>query len=168
LVYQIRVRKSDLFLLVEDDENTAILFRFSLDKCKLENPVQVVENGDKAIAYLQGAGGYGDREKFPFPSVILLDLKMPGLDGFTVLEWIRKQPDPTGSLRVIVLTGSEDIRDVNKAYQMGANSFLVKPVDFSDLHRLTDAINGAWVWMQNAPEGFRPGEQIKGHGAGQY
>ena len=150
--------KNDLLLLVEDDDNTAVLLKLALTKCNVLNPLEIVNSGDEARLYLEGAGRYQNRERFPLPSVVLLDLKMPGMDGFEVLEWIRNQPAPIGSLRVIVLTGSESIRDVNRAYQLGANSFLVKPVDLSDLNRLSDAISGSWVWMQSAPENFDPSQ----------
>jgi len=75
---------------------------------------------------LAGKGKYVSRDEYPLPTVLLLDLKMPRADGFDVLRWIQTQPS-LSSLIVIVLTSSEDMRDVNRAYQLGANSFLVKP-----------------------------------------
>jgi CheY-like chemotaxis protein len=110
-----------------------------------------VENGEQAIAYLKGEGKYASREEYPLPSLLLLDLKMPRKNGFDVLEWIRQQPG-LGSLRVVVLTSSDEIRDVNRAYQLGANSFLVKPLDFSEFVRMTEALKGYWIWLSRAPE----------------
>jgi len=83
--------------------------------------------------------------------VVLLDLKLPGIGGFAVLEWIRQQPG-LKALRVVVLTGSTDIKDVNRAYQLGSNSFLVKPVDFDSFVQVAAALAGYWLWMSKKPE----------------
>jgi CheY-like chemotaxis protein len=87
--------------------------------------------------------------------LLLLDLKMPNKDGFEVLEWIRKQPG-LQPLRVVVLTTSEEQRDINRAYQLGANSFLVKPINLEDFFRLTEAVKGYWLWVSETPETKRP------------
>jgi CheY-like chemotaxis protein len=144
-----------LFLIVEDNEDHAILIRRAFSKSKVLNPIQVVRNGEDAIAYLRGTGRFSNRDEFPLPGVILLDLKMAGMDGFDVLRWIRSQPD-LRPIRVVVLTSSSEIRDVNLAYQLGANSFLVKPVDFEDFVRVTQALQGYWLWTDKAPEVSRP------------
>src|SRR5260221_13999294 len=135
-----------LFLLVEDEVEQAVLLRRAFEKAKIVNPLQVVHSGEEAMAYLEAAGPYADRDEFPLPKLILLDLKMPGIPGFDVLRWIRQQPQLQES-RVVVLTASNEIRDVNLSYRLGANSFLVKPVDFDDLVRLTQAIQGYWIWL---------------------
>jgi CheY-like chemotaxis protein len=144
-----------VFLLVEDNEDHVLLFKRAFSKSNVLNPLQVVRNGHEAICYLDGSGRYRNRDEFPLPALVLLDLKMPGIDGFEVLSWIRQQPS-LKTLRVIVLTSSEAIRDVNRAYQLGANSFLVKPMDPEDLDRLTQAINDYWIWLDKAPEVSRP------------
>ena len=144
-----------MFLLVEDNEDHVLLFKRSFSKSNVLNPLQVVRNGYEAICYLDGSGRYRNREEFPLPALVLLDLKMPGIDGFEVLTWIRQQPS-FKALRVIVLTSSDEIRDVNRAYQLGANSFLVKPMDLEDLNRLTQSISGYWLWLDRAPETSRP------------
>ena len=82
---------------------------------------------EEAVDYLSGLGKYSNRAEYPLPSLILLDIKMPGLDGLEVLRWVRSQPG-LKTIRVVMLTTSSDIRDVNTAYQLGANSFLTKPV----------------------------------------
>src|SRR6266404_5750752 len=105
-------------LIVEDGEDDVFLIRRSLDRAGVFNPIHVVRNGDDAIAYLQGEGKFARRDEYPLPSLVLLDLKMPRTDGFAVLRWIRLQPG-LKALRVIVLTYSEDIRDVNQAYECG-------------------------------------------------
>lgn len=90
-----------LFLLVDDCENDVLFLQNAFSKCHLLNPLQVVTNGAEAMAYLEGAGLYRNRDKFPFPAVVFLDLKMPGISGFEVLKWIREKPAPLGSLRVV-------------------------------------------------------------------
>lgn len=137
--------------MVEDNEDHVLLIRRAFSKSKVLNPIQVVRNGEDAIAYLRGTGRYANRPEFPLPSLMLLDLKLTGMDGFDVLKWVRAQPE-LSSLRIVVLTSSSDIRDVNLAYQLGANSFLVKPVDFEDFMRVAQALQGYWLWTDKAPE----------------
>jgi CheY-like chemotaxis protein len=139
------------FLLVEDNEDDILLFKRAFSTSNVANPLQVVKNGHEALCYLEGSGRYRNRNEFPLPSLVLLDLKLPGIDGFEVLSWIRQHPS-LRTLRVIVLTSSDEIRDVNRAYQLGANSFLVKPMALEDLNRLTQAISGYWIWFDKAPE----------------
>lgn len=145
------------FLLVEDSEDDVVLLQRSFAKNKIVNPLRVVRNGQEAILYLEGTGRYRNRAEYPLPSIILLDLKMPGIDGFEVLEWVRQQPS-LRMLRIIVLTSSDAISDVNRAYQLGANSFLVKPNDLHDLNLLTAAIRGYWIWTDKAPGSSLLGE----------
>ena len=144
-----------VILLAEDQEDEVMLLRRAFAKAKLLNPLHVVSNGEEAIAYLQGEGKYGNRDEYPLPSLMLLDLKMPRKNGFEVLEWVRKQPS-LSALRVIVLTGSDEIRDVNRAYQLGANSFLVKPIEFMHFVEVSRALKGYWLWMSEEPQISRP------------
>ena len=150
-----------LFLLVEDDEDQVLLVQRAFQRANIVNPLHVVRSGQEAMVYLEGAGPYANRDEFPLPKLILLDLKMPGISGFDVLRWIRQQP-ALRATRVVVLTASNQIRDVNLAYQLGANSFLVKPVDFDDFVRLSQAIQGYWIWLSRAPEEPAPVERMKG------
>jgi len=149
-----------LFLLVEDDEDQVALIRRAFDKAKIVNPVQVVRSGEEAMVYLEGAGPYSNPHEFPLPKLVLLDLNMRGISGFDVLRWIRRQPG-LKALRVVVLTASNEIRDVNEAYELGANSFLVKPVDFEDFVRLSKAIQGYWIWLSKTPEASQPVRQLR-------
>jgi CheY-like chemotaxis protein len=144
-----------VFLLVEDSDNDAILIRRAFHKGNIVNPLQVVSSGDQAIAYLSGEGAFSNRAEYPLPDLVLLDLKLPGIDGFEVLRWIREQPT-LKALRVVVLTSSDRIQDVNLAYQLGANSFLVKPVDFERFVEISQALKGYWIWLSKAPEVSRP------------
>jgi CheY-like chemotaxis protein len=147
-----------LFLLVDDNEDDILLVRRAFVKAKVLNPLQVVRSGEDAIAYLGGEGKFANRAEFPLPALVLLDLKMPGLDGFDVLRWIREEAS-LRTLRVVVLTASDDMRDVNVAYKMGANSFLIKPADLERFVEISLALNGYWLWHDKAPEALRPGEQ---------
>lgn len=147
----------DVILLAEDNDDHILLIRHAFKQANLLNPLQVVRDGDELIAYLSGAGKYANRDEFPLPSLILLDLKMPRRSGFEVLEWVRQHPT-LNKIRVVVLTSSDEIKDVNRAYAMGANSFLVKPLDFRDFVEMSRAIKGYWLWMSRAPESFRAGE----------
>jgi CheY-like chemotaxis protein len=151
-----------VILLAEDDEDYVLLVRQAFADALIPNPLQVVENGQEAIAYLKGEGKYFNRDEFPIPDLLLLDLKMPRMNGFEVLKWIRQQPG-LSRLRVLVLTSSDEIRDVNMAYQMGANSFLVKPFDFEDSIELSRLINDFWMKASRIPETSRPPPEPDGH-----
>ena len=145
-----------LILLVEDREDDIFLLRRSFEKAGVANPIQVVRNGEEAISYLTGTGMYSDRAEFPLPELILLDLKMPRLDGFEVLKWLRSQPE-LSRLRVVVLSCSDDIQDVNRAYKLGANSFLVKPEDLNQFVELSSFINDYWFVLSKSPKASRLG-----------
>src|SRR5438552_3547618 len=144
-----------VILLVEDRQDDILLIRRAFQKAYINNPLQVVRDGEEAIAYLSGEGKYSNRAEYPLPDLVLLDLKMPRVDGFGVLKWIRAQPGLKG-LRVIVLTSSADMRDVNTAYNLGANSFLVKPMDFEDVVHLSKSLTSYWLQLSKTPETFRP------------
>ena len=125
------------------------------DRANIENPILVVRDGDEALFYLRGEGKYANRAEYPLPCLLLLDLKMPRVSGFDVLAWVRRQPS-LASLRVVVLTASEQIRDVNRAYQMGADSFLVKPVDYEQLVQLITTVHGYWIGLNRSGDQQRP------------
>jgi CheY-like chemotaxis protein len=144
-----------VILLVDDSDDDLTLMRRAFDRAKLINPIVIVRNGEEALDYLSGTGRFANRAEYPLPALILLDIKMPGIDGLEVLRWIRSQPG-LKALRVIMLTTSTDMRDVNTAYQLGANSFLTKPVDFENFVEVTRTLTGYWLWMDKAPEVSRP------------
>src|SRR6476619_4385714 len=116
-----------LILLVEDRGEDILLIQKAFHRAGVVNPRLAVRDGEQAIAYLSGTGPYSNRAEYPLPWLILLDLKMPRVDGFEVLKWIRSQPE-LRRLIVVVLTSSEQLKDVNRAYELGANSFMVKPM----------------------------------------
>ena len=118
-------------LLVENNPDDILLITRAFQRAKVRRPIQKVKGGLDAIAYLKGEPRFVDRRKYPLPAVVLLDIKMPVMDGFEVLRWIRRD-EKFSELCVVMLTSSDLIRDVNQAYQLGANSFLVKPLDFEN------------------------------------
>ncbi len=156
----INVPDPDVILLAEDREDDITLVRKAFAKAQVGNPLQVVRDGEEAIAYFKGEGKYSNRDEFPLPSLVLLDLKMPRLDGFEVLKWIRQQPG-LSALRVVVLTSSDAIRDVNTAYRLGANSFLVKPMDFDDVVQMSRFVSDYWLQTSKTPECFREPRKVK-------
>jgi CheY-like chemotaxis protein len=145
-----------LILIVDDGEVDVVLMRKAFQQAQLPNPVQVVRDGEEAVAYLGGQGKFSNRVEYPLPHLVLLDLNMPRMSGFEVLTWIRKQPGLRGMV-VIVLTSSSEIRDVNRAYQMGANSFFVKDLDFQNFIDLCKLIQSYWLRIARLPESTRSG-----------
>jgi CheY-like chemotaxis protein len=143
-----------VILLVEDREDDILLVKKAFEKGWINNPLQIVRDGEEAIHYLAGEGRYSNRDEYPLPDLILLDLKMPKVDGFEVVKWIRKQPG-FGSIPVVVLTSSDAIRDVNRAYALGANSFLVKPLDFENFIETAKMLRTYWLKTSKRPEASR-------------
>jgi CheY-like chemotaxis protein len=137
-------------LLVEDDENDVLLIQRAFQKAGLREVLKVVRGGDEAIAYLSGSGNYANRERFPFPFMVLLDLKMPGTNGFEVLQWIRSEPN-CKRLLAVVLTSSNLQADVDRAYELGANSYLVKPVGFTEMLNLIQRFEMYWTEINRTP-----------------
>ncbi len=121
-----------ILLLVEDSEDDAFFFGRTLEKSGVTCTLQHVTNGAEAIEFLQAASNSGKKENLP--QVIFLDLKMPVLNGFEVLEWMRTQTFPA-PMQVVVLSGSEHEDDKDRAFRLGATDYVVKPVKVIDLHR---------------------------------
>ncbi len=124
-------------LIAEDDDNDVFLIKRAFHQAQYDNPLRVVSNGEEAMAYLKGDPPFDERDKSPIPALVLLDLKMPRKNGFEVLAWVRQHPE-FNTLPVVVLTSSQESADINRAYALGANSYLVKPANF---HSLVDMIN---------------------------
>jgi len=143
------VARETSILLAEDNENDIVMLRRAARNARFTNPISIVNDGEEVIAYLQGDGKYADRRHCPLPGLLLLDLKMPRKNGFEVLQWLREQPQFT-DLQVVVLSSSDEIRDINRAYELGANSFLVKPMFFSEFVGMLEALHGYClrVWQQ--------------------
>ena len=130
-------------LQIEDDPNDIFLLQHAMKKVGLAISLQVATNGREAIDYLKGAGHFADRDKFPFPCLALLDLKLPYVMGLDVLKWIRQRPGPP--LTVLMLTASGSDRDIAEAYRLGANAFLVKPSEAGKLEAMVKAIGDFWL-----------------------
>ena len=136
-------------LYVEDSENDFALFKLASQKCGTPFRLQHAGDGEQAISYLNGAGDFADREEYPFPDLVLLDLKMPKLDGFEVLQWIRSNPE-TMKVPVVVLAGSSFRADIRRALELGANSYAAKPGKFEELQVLIDQIADVWLTREKA------------------
>jgi CheY-like chemotaxis protein len=117
---------SRTILIVEDNEDDVFAMKRALVCAQIKNPVQVVTDGQQALEYLSGSGDYSDPKLFPAPFLVFLDLKLPFVHGFEVLEWIRQQP-ALRQVVVVVLTSSAEKRDYEKACALGARKYLVKP-----------------------------------------
>jgi len=131
-------------LLVEDSADDALLILRALEKAGAKNAIRVVRDGEAAVNYLAGAGIYADRRLYPMPGLVLLDLNLPKLDGFEVLRWIRDTRALFG-LKVVVLTTSQNMKDIARAYSAGADSFLVKPMEFANYLGLGHGIKDFWL-----------------------
>lgn len=139
-------------LLVEDDANDVFFMKRAMKLAGMLNPLHVASDGRQAIHYLDGMGPYSDRVLHPLPAMVLLDLKLPHVMGLDVLKWIREQPQ-LNTVIVLVFTSSKLPPDVNKAYSLGANSYLVKPSDPDRLLATVQLINQYWLQLNEAPPG---------------
>jgi len=138
------MNEKQTILLVDDSENDLMLMHAAFDMSNCNNPLQEVRDGEEAIAYLKGEGPYCDRNKFPLPVVMLLDLNMPKKNGFDVLAWVRAQP-VLKRLVIVITTASMRSEDVDLAFDLGATSFLVKP---SNLETLAAMMRCLCDWIQ--------------------
>jgi CheY-like chemotaxis protein len=138
-------------LHIDDDPSDILLFQQACRRAGAAFQLHSVNDGESAIAYLSGAAPYVDRELHPLPSLILLDLKMPRKSGFDILTWIRSQ----GALKympVVVFTASNQEEDIKRAYEAGANSYLVKPVGIHTLIELVKLIQTYWLGSNQVPD----------------
>jgi CheY-like chemotaxis protein len=132
-------------LVAEDNEDYALILQHAIQANGWTNPVRILPNGSEVIRYLSGEGEYADRESYPFPSVMFLDVKMPGATGFDVLRWVREHPE-CSVLPTMMLSSSDDEGDVKLAYELGANGYFVKPAALNDLKHMLQAIYGFCQW----------------------
>lgn len=138
-------------LLVEDDLNDIFLVKRAFKRAEIPNPLQVVTDGVEAQSYLKGEGKYADRHQFPLPRLIVMDIKMPRKTGFEVLEWIKTD----GALKripVVIVSSSDNVTDINRAYELGANAYMVKPMDFRSVENLFQSITHYWGLECAKPE----------------
>jgi CheY-like chemotaxis protein len=131
-------------LQVEDEENDVFLLRHALNQAGVVASLQVATRGREAIDYLSGAGRFGDRQTYPLPRLVLLDLKLPDMHGLEVLEWLRRQPGLKKTV-VIALTSSNLPADVDRAYESGINSYVVKAADNQKRLQFAQHLKGWWL-----------------------
>ncbi len=149
-------KENGALLLVEDDENDVFFMTRALKEAGITSPLHVAVDGQMAVDYLGGVGEFSDRAKYPLPSLIFLDLKLPRMGGHEVLAWMRQREALVGIV-VLVLTTSAEERDIRNAYKLGANAFLVKPPTPDELTQLLKTVKAFWL-TENV---FLPAEQSR-------
>jgi len=137
-------------LVADDDQNDVFFLKRAFQKSGFSQPMMHVADGQEAIDYLKGDADYADRARYPFPGLLLLDLKMPKVDGFDVLSWLNTRPD-LKSLPVIVLSSSSREDDIERARELGADDYRVKPADFEDLLTLAKDVVSKWLGATKVP-----------------
>jgi CheY-like chemotaxis protein len=138
-------------LLVEDNPHDVLLLRRAIRHANLACSLEVAPDGEIALDYLSGQGKYADRDRYPLPALILLDLKLPRKSGHEVLAWLRLQPG-LGRLPVVIFTGSHETSDVSRAYDLHVNSYLVKPVTPRALVQLVQRLGEYWLLHNERPQ----------------
>lgn len=146
-------------LVVDDDLNDLLLIQMAFKAVGVTSRVQTAESGQEAVAYLKGDGKYTDRSEYPYPDFVLTDLKMPGLDGFAVLEHLKKNPE-SAIIPTVIFSGSQDNDDIKKAYLLGASSYHVKPSSPGELRALVKVLHEYWMLCE-APAIDVHGKQIE-------
>lgn len=145
------MKKSEHILLAKDNEDYALLLQRAIETANIDANLQIVRDGQEAIDYLAGAEPYADRTLHPFPKLVLLDLKMPRMDGFEVLAAVRQR---LGFIRlpVIVLTNSDNPADIKRAYELGATSYFQKPDSLEGLDEMIHVLHAYWLKFNHFPE----------------
>ena len=139
-------------LMAEDDEHDIIAVKRAWKKNKIANPLYIVPNGEECLDYLHQRGKYGKPKDAPRPGILLLDIKMPKMDGLTVLKHIRED-EKLHRLPVIILTTSKDEEDRMESYKLRVNAYIVKPVGFDNFSEAVKTINLFWELVE-LPEGI--------------
>lgn len=136
---------SRIVLAVDDASDDLQLMRLAVASSDARCEFKTASGGVEALAYLNGDGRFADRREYPLPDLIFLDIQMPGCDGFCVLERLRSRTDELKRVPVVMLTTSHDLSDVRRAYDLGANSFLVKPTGFGELAAMMKSTLAYWL-----------------------
>jgi len=147
---KVNLNREHSILLADDDENDVFFLQRAFTQAQVSPPLHRVHDGEEAIDYLRGEGDFYDRAKYPLPQLMLLDLKMPRKNGFEVLAWVRSQAG-LKRLPVIVLSSSNEYPDINRAYDLGANTYLVKPVKFESFLKMMEALKTYWLMLAEKP-----------------
>ncbi|MDB6020493.1 MAG: putative response regulator, CheY [Pedosphaera sp.] len=150
-------------LLAEDSTDDELFFKRILLSVGVLNALKVTRDGKETIAYLKGEGDFADRDLFPLPGVLFLDLKMAPVDGWEVLLWLKARPE-FNKLLIVVLTNYDGTKELHKAYALGAHSFLIKPFKELDMKGLLEQFPGYWILTLGGPK--RPGDPNPRRGRG--
>ncbi len=161
---EVAVANKGTILLADDNADDVLLVRMAFKRAGFENQILSVMDGEQVLQYLKAEGPYADRARFPVPELVLLDLKMPRMDGFDVLEWVRQRPE-WKCLPIIVFTTSFYGPDVKRAYDLGANSFLTKPADFHEFVSAVKQLGDFWLRETVLPQ---PGPFVPAPVAGDH
>jgi CheY-like chemotaxis protein len=148
----IDTKNTPVILLVEDNSFDVQLIRSALGRTPGEINLIRVDDGDKAVDYLSGAAPFDDREKYPVPVTMVLDIKLPKRSGFEVLQWLRSQEGPMKRLPTLVLTSSKHQMDVNQAFERGANAYMTKPDNIKELTNLLGELKSFWLKRVELPD----------------
>jgi CheY-like chemotaxis protein len=151
-------------LIVDDQPNDRAFIENSFRTIGVTDPIHAVQDGQEAISYMMGEGKYSDRSKYAYPTFITIDLKMPGLDGFAVLEHLKKNP-AWAIIPTVILTSSHDLDDIKKAYMLGASSYHVKPDSLEELQQLLKVLHDYWMTCE-VPEVDSTGQQVPTYSKG--
>ena len=140
-------RDGALILIAEDDPNDAELIWMALKKANIKRPIQIVGDGAAVIAYLKGEHPFDDQERYPFPCFLLLDINLPILNGFEVLDWLGSHPE-FSVVPTIMMSASQQRADIEKAYRLGINAYMTKPSKFEELVEYIKALESFWRLCQ--------------------
>jgi CheY-like chemotaxis protein len=144
------MKHESLLMLIEDNEMDIVLTRDAFQEARLRNPIRVARTGEEALDYLFGKGDFQDRGKYPLPELILLDLKLPGIQGLDVLKEIKTHPK-LKRIPVIILSSSAEEGDRAMGYDLGVNSYLVKPISFEGFLEVVGTIKEYWLTLNLGP-----------------
>jgi CheY-like chemotaxis protein len=145
------IKRPEHILLAKDNENDALLLKRAIETADINATLRIVGDGQEAVDYLSGINRYSDRAQHPLPKLMLLDLRMPRLDGFQVLNIVRQRLGMT-QLPVIVLTNSENPADIKRAYALGATSFFRRPDSLEGLDEMIHVLHAYWLKFNHFPE----------------
>ncbi len=137
-------------LLAEDELGDILAVRRAFEKAGVKTPVHIARDGQEVVDYLTGNPPFSDPVAHPLPALLLLDLRLPVISGFELLEWLRKQPRLRHMI-VVVFSSSEDPEDINRAYDLGANSYIIKPHDPDDLVMVVKQLQQYWLNINANP-----------------
>jgi CheY-like chemotaxis protein len=139
-------------LLVEDDLNDIFLVKRAFRTARIPNPLQIVTDGEEAMSYLRGDGKYADREAHPLPKLMVMDIKMPRRSGFEVLEWVKSSAGLLRRIPIVIVSSSDNPSDINRAYELGANAYMIKPMNYRSVEHLFESITQYWGLECAKPE----------------